>query len=78
MNPIEARRQAEMSFKHAEHTLDRQPTMPRYEAEAVRLRAKTARLKVLRLAKERSGMSADRWPRAGSATSSEVIPTVDA
>lgn len=56
MNAIEARKVAEKSFRHAEHPLDRQPT---YEAEAVMVRAKTARLKALRLAKEQSGAPAD-------------------
>lgn len=55
MNQIEARRLAENSFSQAEHPLERQPT---YEAEAVAIRAKTARLKALRLAKERSEIPA--------------------
>lgn len=63
MKPIEARRLAEKSFKHAEHPLRRQPT---YEAEADTVRAKTTRLRALRLARERSGIPADRWPRVGS------------
>lgn len=60
MNPIEARRQAEKTFKHTEHKLDRQRAIPGYEVEAVTVRAKTAQLRALRLAKEGSGTSADR------------------
>lgn len=56
MNTIEARRLAENCFKHADHPLNRRPP---YEAEAVTVRAKTARLKALRLAKKRSGIPAD-------------------
>lgn len=75
MKPIEARRLAEKSFKHAEHPLHRQPT---YETEAVTVRAKTARLKALRLAKERTGIPADRRPRVGSCDSgSEMMPAAD-
>jgi hypothetical protein len=62
MNPIEARRRAEKSFKHPEHKLDRQCAIPGYEVEAATVRGKTARLKALRLANERSGIPADRWP----------------
>ena len=60
MNPIEARQQAEKSFKHAMHSSERQATAPRYEVEAVAVRAKIAQLKALRLAKERGGILADR------------------
>lgn len=56
MNAIDARRLAENSFKYVEYPLDRQPA---YEAEAITVRAKTARLKALRLAKEKSGIPAD-------------------
>lgn len=56
MNAIDARRLAENSFKHVENPPDRQPA---YEAEAITVRAKTARLKALRLAKEQSGVPGD-------------------
>ena len=65
MNPIEARRRAEKSFKHAEHSPDRQSTMPGYEVEAAAVRAKTAQLKALRMGKEGGGIPTDR-PVPGS------------
>ena len=75
MNLIEARRLAEKCFRDAEHPLGRQPT---YEAEAVTVRAKTARLKALRLANERTGIPADRRPRVGSCDSeSEMVVAAD-
>lgn len=60
MNPAEARRLAEKSFKHTQPTPNGRPTKPGYEADAITTRAKTARLKDLRLVKERGAISDDR------------------
>jgi hypothetical protein len=46
------RKRAERSFKQEERTRDTQKATTTYEAEALAVRAKTERLKVLRLAKE--------------------------
>ena len=50
-NSTDARRRAEKSFK-PDHAPNARKAMPSYEAEAVAVREKTARLKALRLAKQ--------------------------
>lgn len=74
MKPIEARRLAEKSFKHAEHPLRRQPTN---EAEVDTVRAKTARLR----ASDWRGRGAEFQPiggrASGIATESEMMPAAD-
>jgi hypothetical protein len=52
-NSVEAqKKQAERSFKQEERALDGRKAMAEYEVQARATRAKTERLKVLRLAKE--------------------------
>jgi hypothetical protein len=46
------RQRAEQSFKQPEHTQNSQKPMSEYEAQALAIREKTARLKALRLAKD--------------------------
>ena len=55
MNSDEARQRAEESFKKEDRTRDGQKTLAEYEARALTIREKTARLKALRLAKCPSG-----------------------
>lgn len=52
MNSDEARQRAEKSFKQEEPGRDAQKPMTEYEAQAIAIREKTARLKALRLAKK--------------------------
>ena len=52
MNSDKARQRAERNFKKEERARDGRAAMTEYEAEARATRAKTARLKELRLAKE--------------------------
>jgi hypothetical protein len=48
----EARQRAEKSFRQEERARDARKAMTEYEAQAVAIREKTARLKALRLAKQ--------------------------
>ena len=52
MNSDQARQRAEQSFKPPESALDSRKLLTEYEAEARVTRAKIARLKALRLAKQ--------------------------
>jgi hypothetical protein len=52
MSSEEARTQAEKAFKQEERDRDGQAAMAQYQADAIAVREKTARLKALRLAKE--------------------------
>ncbi len=52
MNSDQARQRAERNFKKEERARDGRAAIIEYEAQAVAVRAKTARLKALRLAKE--------------------------
>jgi len=52
MSPDQARERAEKSFKKEERARDGRAAMTEYDVEAVAVRAKTVRLKALRLAKE--------------------------
>jgi hypothetical protein len=52
MTSDQVRQQAENSFKQEERARDGRKAMTEYEAQAFAVRAKTARLKALRLAKE--------------------------
>jgi hypothetical protein len=49
MTPDQARQRAEKSFRREESARDAQKAMTEYEAQAVAIREKTARLKALRL-----------------------------
>jgi len=51
MNSDDARQRAEKSFKHEEPGRAQKP-VTEYEAQAIAIREKSARLKTLRLAKE--------------------------
>ena len=48
----QARQRAERVFRKEERTRDRRAAMTEYEARAIAVREKSARLKALRLAKE--------------------------
>ena len=52
MSPDQVRERAEKSFKKEERARDGRAAMTEYDVEAVAVRAKTVRLKALRLAKE--------------------------
>ena len=52
--PEEARARAEMSFKNEPPVQESETARQKYEAEALAIRTKTARLRALRLAKEAS------------------------
>ncbi len=52
MSPDQARERAEKSFKKEERARDGRAAMTEYDVDAVAVRAKTVRLKALRLAKE--------------------------
>jgi hypothetical protein len=52
MTSDQARQRAEKSFKQEERARDGRAAMTEYEAQALAVRAKTTRLKALRLAKE--------------------------
>ena len=52
MNLDQARQRAEKSFRKEERARDGRAAMTEYQAQALAIRAKTARLKELRLAKE--------------------------
>ena len=52
MKPDQARQRAEKSFRQEERARDAKKAMAEYEAQAVAIRKKTARLKALRLAKQ--------------------------
>lgn len=52
MNSDEARQRAEKGFKHEEPSRHVQKPVTEYEAQAIAIREKSARLKTLRLAKE--------------------------
>ena len=53
MNSDQARQRAEKRFKKEERAQDARLAMIEYEVHALAVREKTARLKALRLAKER-------------------------
>jgi hypothetical protein len=55
MTPDQARQRAEKSFRREESARDAQKAMTEYEAQAVAIREKTARLKALRLSKQVQG-----------------------
>jgi hypothetical protein len=55
MTADQARQRAEKSFKQEERARDARNAMAEYEAQAIAIRKKTARLKALRLAKEAQG-----------------------
>ena len=57
MNSDQARQRAEKSFKQEERAHDARKAMTEYECQAFANRAKTARLKELRLAKEAQARS---------------------
>jgi hypothetical protein len=57
MSPDQARERAEKSFKKEERARDGRAAMTEYDAEAVAVRAKTVRLKALRLAKEAQALT---------------------
>jgi hypothetical protein len=50
--PEEARARAEMNFKKEPRVQESETVRQKYEAEALAIRTKTARLRALRLAKE--------------------------
>jgi hypothetical protein len=52
MTSDQARQRAEKSFRQEERARDARKAMTEYEAQAIAIRKKTARLKALRLAKE--------------------------
>lgn len=52
MNSDQARQRAEKSFKKEERARDGRAAMTEYEAQALAVREKTARLKALRLARD--------------------------
>ena len=52
MTSDQARQRAEKSFRQEERARDARKAMTEYEAQAVAIREKTARLKALRLAKQ--------------------------
>jgi hypothetical protein len=52
MNAHKARERAERHFKKEAHAQDGRKAMTEYESQALATRAKTARLKEIRLAKE--------------------------
>jgi hypothetical protein len=52
MTTDQARQRAEKSFRQEERARDARKVMTEYEAQAVAIREKTARLKALRLAKQ--------------------------
>jgi hypothetical protein len=55
MTSDQARQRAEKSFRQEERARDARKAMTEYEAQAVAIREKTARLKALRLAKGSPG-----------------------
>ncbi len=59
MNSDEARQRAEKSFKHEDPARNGGKSTTEYEARALAIREKTARLKALRLAKEAETESKD-------------------
>ena len=63
MNSDEARQRAEESFKKEDRTRDGQKTLAEYEARALTIREKTARLKALRLAKEVQAQTTEAPPK---------------
>ena len=63
-NSVEAqKKQAERSFKQEERALDGRKAMAEYEVQARATRAKTERLKVLRLAKEAQAQTEQPAPK---------------
>jgi hypothetical protein len=63
-NSVEAqKKQAERSFKQEERARDGRKAMAEYEVQARATRAKTERLKVLRLAKEAQAQSEEPAPK---------------
>jgi hypothetical protein len=63
-NSVEAqKKQAERNFKHEERALDGRKAMAEYEVQARATRAKTERLKVLRLAKEAQAQIEEPAPK---------------
>ena len=52
MNSDQTRQQAEQTFRREESAWDGRRALPEYEARALAIREKTARLKALRLAAE--------------------------
>ena len=63
MSSDEARQRAEKSFKQEERALDGRKAMTEYEAQALAIREKTARLKELRLAKEAQAQGDEPPPK---------------
>ena len=63
-NSVEAqKKQAERSFKQEERALDGRKAMAEYEVQARATRAKTERLKALRLAKEAQAQNEEPAPK---------------
>ena len=63
-NSAEAqKKQAERSFKQEERVRDGRKAMAEYEVQALATRAKTERLKVLRLAKEAQAQTEEPAPK---------------
>ncbi len=60
MNSDQARQRAEKSFRQRKRARHGRAAMTEYEAQAVVIREKTARLKALRLAKEAQAQNEDR------------------
>ena len=50
--PDEARARAEMNFKKEQKVQENETARPKYEAEAIAVRTKIARLRALRIAKD--------------------------
>jgi len=59
MTADQTRQRAEKSFKQEGRERDRRKAMTEYEAQAIAVREKTARLKELRLAKEAQAQNAE-------------------
>jgi hypothetical protein len=60
MNSDQAEQRAEKSFKQEDRARGARKAMSEYEAEALAIREKTARLKALRLAKEAQAQNPNR------------------
>ena len=58
----QARQKAEKSFKQEERARDGRAAMSEYEAQALAVRAKTTRLKALRLTKEAEAQNKETAP----------------
>jgi len=65
MTVDQAKQRAEKAFKQEERERDGKAAMAQYQADAIAVREKTARLKLLRLAKESEAQQHPVVPQTG-------------